>query len=94
MPPLRVWRVGGPVALSAAVGGAIVVAFFALLAVSAVVTALKGQWPLFVAGFLVGGIVWFIAASRLARPDAYRAHRFYGPQKMERSRARYGGQEG
>lgn len=65
MPPLRVWRVWGLVALSAAVGGAIVVAFFALLAVSAVVTALKGQWPLFVVGFLVGGIVWFIAASRL-----------------------------
>lgn len=93
MPPLRVWRVWGLVALSAAVGGAIVVAFFALLAVSAVVTALKGQWPLF--GRLSGGgIVWFIAASRLARPDAYWAHRFYGPQKMERSRARYGGQEG
>jgi hypothetical protein len=32
------------------------------------VTALKGHWLLFVAGWLTLGIAWWIAASRLARP--------------------------
>lgn len=55
------------------------------------VTALKRQWLLFVAGWLTIGLVWWIAALRLARPDSWWARRFYGPAKLERSRQRYGG---
>ena len=35
----------------------------------ATITAVKGQWPLFDAGFNTVGFVWWIAAFRLARPE-------------------------
>jgi len=55
----------------------------------AVVTVLKGHLALFVAGFLLLGLVWIIAAFRLARPNSFWARRFYGPEKLERSKLRY-----
>lgn len=55
-----------------------------------IVTALKGQWALFAAGWLTIGIVWFIAALRLARPGSWWARHLYGPGKLARARARYG----
>ena len=60
-----------------------------LVLTPAVITALKGQWALFGAGFLLLGMVWAVAAFRLARPDSYWARRFYGPDKLGRARARY-----
>jgi hypothetical protein len=54
------------------------------------ITALKRQWLLFAAGWLTVGMVWWIAAMRLARPDSWWARRFYGPDKLERSQKRYG----
>lgn len=56
----------------------------------ATITALKGQWLLFAAGFLTVGIVWMIAALRLAQPGSWWARRFYGPDKLARSEKRYG----
>jgi hypothetical protein len=37
----------------------------------ATVTALKGQWRLFDAGFNTVGFVWWISAFRLARPESF-----------------------
>jgi hypothetical protein len=62
---------------------------WALVLVPGVVTGLKGQWLLLAAGLLLLGFVWMIAAFRLARPNSYWARRFYSPEKLERSRARY-----
>lgn len=55
----------------------------------ATVTVLKGQWPLFDAGFMWAGVVWWIAAFRLARPESWWARHLYGPAKLARARARY-----
>jgi hypothetical protein len=67
----------------------VALALWALVLVPGVVTALKGQWLLLVAGVLVLGLVWLIAAFRLARPNSYWARHFYSPQKLERSLERY-----
>jgi hypothetical protein len=61
-----------------------------LIVAPATVTALKGQWLLFVAGLLTIGIVWWIAALRLGRPDSWWARRFYDADRVDRSRRRYG----
>jgi hypothetical protein len=50
------------------------------------ITALKGQWLLFAAGWMTLGLVWWIAAVRLARPDSWWERRFYGPEKRLRTR--------
>jgi len=44
---------------------------------------------LFFAGLLLLGLVWLIAAPRLAKPNSPWARRFYGSEKLERSRRRY-----
>jgi heme O synthase-like polyprenyltransferase len=69
----------------------VAVAIWAAVLVPAVVTGLKGHWALLGAGILVLGLVWLIAAFRLARPNSYWARRFYSPEKLERSQARYPG---
>jgi hypothetical protein len=63
--------------------------FGALLIGPGAVTLLKGQRDLFLAGLLAGGLVWWITAFRLARPDSWWARRFYEPAKLERARRRY-----
>jgi hypothetical protein len=68
--------------------------FAVLIAGPAAVTALKGQWALFAAGWITVGIVWWIAACRLARPGSWWARRFYDGDKLARSRARYGAPAG
>jgi hypothetical protein len=54
------------------------------------VTALKGQWALFAAGWITVGVVWWIAALRLARPRSWWASHFYGEDKLARAQDRYG----
>lgn len=54
------------------------------------VTALKGQWVLFAAGWLTVGAVWWIAALRLARPGSWWYRHMYGPEKLTRAQSRYG----
>lgn len=81
----------GPLAVSTGVAIAYGVALFAvLLVVPLAVTALKGHWLLFAAGWLTVGTVWWIAAFRLARPGSWWARRFYGPDKRQRAERRYG----
>jgi len=53
------------------------------------VTVAKGHVALFFAGLLTIGLVWLIAAPRLAKPNSPWANRFYGSEKLERSRRRY-----
>jgi hypothetical protein len=77
-------------ATSAGVAIAYTVALFVVLIVAPlIVTALKRQWLLFVAGWLTIGLVWWIASLRLARPDSWWARRFYGPDKLARAQERY-----
>jgi hypothetical protein len=57
--------------------------------IPALVTVAKGHIGLFFAGFLLLGLIWWIAAWRLAKPNSPWAKRFYGPEKLERSRRRY-----
>ena len=53
-----------------------------------VVAALKGHLALFAAGFFFG-LVWFIAAFRLAKPNSVWARRYYSSEKLDKARARY-----
>jgi hypothetical protein len=55
----------------------------------ATVTALKRQWVLFAAGWITLGMVWWIAALRLGRPESWWARHLYGPKKLARAKARY-----
>jgi hypothetical protein len=59
------------------------------LGIPATITWLKGQRLLFLAGFVFGGLVWYITALRLARPDSWWARRFYDATKLERAQKRY-----
>ena len=78
-------------ATSTGVAVAYTVALFVVLIIGPlVVTALKRQWLLFAAGWLTIGLVWWIAALRLARPDSWWARRFYAPDKLARAQRRYG----
>lgn len=61
-----------------------------LIVAPATITALKGQWALFAAGWLTLGTVWWITAPRLARPKSWWARRFYGRNKLARAQRRYG----
>jgi hypothetical protein len=56
----------------------------------ATITALKGQWALFGAGWFTLGLVWWIAALRLARPESWWYRHLYNPGKRARSQSRYG----
>lgn len=67
-----------------------IVLWVVLIVGPSAITALKGQWALFVAGWLTLGMVWWIAALRLARPGSWWSHRFYGPDKLARAQSRYG----
>jgi len=64
--------------------------FLVLFFVPLTITALKGQWLLFGAGWLTVGVVWWIAALRLGRPESWWARRFYDDDKLGRAKARYG----
>jgi hypothetical protein len=66
-------------------------ALLVLIVIPAVVTLLKGHWGLFGLGLIFLGIIWWIAALRLAHPESVWARRLYGERKLDRARARYGG---
>jgi hypothetical protein len=82
---MRLLAVSSGVAVTYAIG------LYLLLGVAPlVVTALKRQWLLLITGWLTVGLVWWIAALRLGRPDSWWARRFYSDDKLARSEARYG----
>ncbi len=54
----------------------------------ATLTALKGKHGMFVCGFLLG-LLWIVAAIRLAMPDSVWARTFYGPDKLGESVRRH-----
>jgi hypothetical protein len=61
-----------------------------LVGVPAGITWSKGQRAAFVLGFLVLGMIWIVAACRLARPSSWWAKKFYGPEKVRRAEERFG----
>jgi hypothetical protein len=58
--------------------------------VPAGITWSKGQRTAFFLGFLLLGMVWVVAACRLAHPSSWWARRFYGQKKMRRALKRFG----
>jgi len=54
-----------------------------------IVTALKGKWFCFSAGFFVG-IVWFVSGLRLAKPDSFWAREFYSDEGRQLAASRFG----
>jgi hypothetical protein len=72
-----------------ALEASIVVAIWVVIFLPGVITAAKGHIALFAAGWVVSGLVWPIAAWRLAKPNSPWAHRFYPHDKLHRSRRRY-----
>ena len=66
-------------------------AFLVLLVIPGTVTWLKGQRLVFFVGFLLAGIIWTVAAFRLARPDSWWARHFYQGDKLARATRRYSG---
>jgi hypothetical protein len=80
-----------PLAVSTGVAIAYgIVLWVVLIVAPASITALKGQWLLFAAGWVTLGLVWWIAALRLARPRSWWSRRFYGPDKLACAESRYG----
>jgi hypothetical protein len=55
----------------------------------AAITVAKGHVALFFAGLLLPGPIWLIAEFRLAKPNSPWAKRYYGPDKLQRSKRRY-----
>jgi hypothetical protein len=60
-----------------------------MVGVPAGITWSKGQRAAFFLGFLLLGMVWAVAACRLARPSSWWARRFYSPEKMQRALNRF-----
>ena len=69
-------------------GGAAIVSYHALSILAALGSLAKGKWITGVVGFLLWP-VGLVGTVRLARPDSPWARRLYGPEKMERARARF-----
>jgi hypothetical protein len=61
-----------------------------VVGIPAGITWSKGQRAAFFLGFCLLGMVWVVAACRLARPSSWWARRFYGPEKMQRALNRFG----
>jgi hypothetical protein len=60
-----------------------------VVGIPAGITWSKGHRAAFFLGFLILGMVWVVAACRLARPSSWWARRFYGPEKMQRALNRF-----
>jgi hypothetical protein len=60
-----------------------------VVGIPAGITWSKGQRAAFFLGVLLLGMVWVVAACRLARPSSWWARRFYGPEKMQRALDRF-----
>lgn len=54
------------------------------------ITWSKGQRAAFWLGFLLLGMIWIVAACRLAKPSSWWARRFYDVKKVERAEERFG----
>jgi hypothetical protein len=60
-----------------------------MVGIPAGITWSKGHRGAFFLGFLILGMVWVVAACRLAHPTSWWARRFYGPKKMQRAIERF-----
>jgi hypothetical protein len=69
------------------IGVLVVLVLLAAALAGLVVTALKRKWGSLVVGFVFTP-VWWVAATRLARPNSWWARRYYGAAKVERAERR------
>ena len=69
-------------------GGALILAYHALSAISALICLAKGKWIVGVVGFLLWP-VGLVGALRLARPDSRWARHIYEPEKLALAEERY-----
>ena len=60
-----------------------------VVGIPAGITLSKGQVAAFFLGFVLMGLIWVVAACRLARPSSWWARRLYGPEKMQRAVSRF-----
>jgi hypothetical protein len=60
------------------------------IGIPAGITWSKGQHAAFFLGFILFGLIWLVAACRLAHPSSWWARRFYGPKKLQRAEQRFG----
>jgi hypothetical protein len=67
----------------------VLVILIVVVGIPAGISWCKGQRAAFFLGFFLLGMVWVIAACRLARPSSWWARRFYGPEKMQRALRRF-----
>jgi protein-S-isoprenylcysteine O-methyltransferase Ste14 len=67
----------------------VLIILLVVVGIPAGITWSKGHRIAFVLGFLLIGLIWIVAACRLARPSSWWARRFYGPEKMKRASERF-----
>jgi len=67
----------------------VLITLIIVVGIPAGITWSKGQRAAFFLGFLLLGMIWVVAACRLARPSSWWARRFYGPEKMQRALNRF-----
>lgn len=67
----------------------VLIILIVLFGIPAGITWSKGHRVEFVLGFVLLGLVWWVAACRLARPGSWWARRFYGQKKMQRALNRF-----
>jgi hypothetical protein len=67
----------------------VLVILIVTVVIPAGITWSKGARAAFFLGFLLLGLIWVVAALRLARPWSWWARRFYGPEKMQRALNRF-----
>ncbi|HWM63697.1 MAG TPA: hypothetical protein VNP96_06875 [Solirubrobacterales bacterium] len=68
----------------------VLVILLVVVGIPATMTWSKGHRAAFFLGFIVMGMIWIVAACRLARPSSWWARRFYGQEKMQRALNRFG----
>ncbi|MEV5840029.1 hypothetical protein [Nocardia sp. NPDC052112] len=65
-----------------------ITAFAVLFILPIVVTALKGKIGMLALGVFIH-LIWWFGAIRLAKPNSYRARRFYDGDKLQRAHDRF-----
>lgn len=67
----------------------VLIILIVVVGIPAGITWSKGHRAAFFLGFLILGMIWVVAACRLAHPTSWWARRFYGPTKMQRAVERF-----
>ena len=77
------------IAASDGAAAAYAMAFWMAVVGTGVITLLKGRRVAFLLGLLTIGLIWIVAACRLAKPDSIWGRHLYGERQRARARARH-----